>query len=117
MHDDAAAEADELLRRAPRWEGVLRAGECLFVPAGAPHAVLNLTHTAAISCNYVDSTNLEQVRGELRIAACTCPAAREVLSQLDAPGFDAAVDAGVGEVEWEEFKGGAGLARLRDSTS
>ena len=100
----AAADDDELLRRAPRWEGVLKAGECLFVPAGCPHAVANLTKTAAISSNFVLPDNLELARQELRVAACACPEARRVAAQLDDPGFDAAADVGVGEVAWDAFK-------------
>lgn len=30
----------------------------LFVPAGCPHRVENLTDTLAVSCNYVDATNV-----------------------------------------------------------
>ena len=60
------------LRRAPRWEGVLKAGECLFVPAGCPHAVANLTKTSAISANVLLPDNLELARQELRVAACAC---------------------------------------------
>ena len=100
----AAADDDELLRRAPRWEGVLKAGECLFVPAGCPHAVANLTKTSAISANFVLPDNLELARQELRVAACACPEARRVAAQLDDPGFDAAADVGVGEVAWDAFK-------------
>ena len=99
----AAADDDELLRRAPRWEGVLKAGEA-FVPADCPHAVANLTKTSAISANFVLPDNLELARQELRVAACACPEARRVAAQLDDPGFDAAADVGVGEVAWDAFK-------------
>ena len=33
-------------------------GEVLFVPAGCPHGVRNVTDTVAISANYIDSSNL-----------------------------------------------------------
>ena len=33
-------------------------GDVLFVPAGCPHRVENLTDTLAVSCNYVDATNV-----------------------------------------------------------
>ena len=49
-----------MLRYLDRWEVTLGPGELLFVPAGAAHAVTNLSHTAAISANFVDSTNLSQ---------------------------------------------------------
>lgn len=31
----------------------------MFVPAGCPHRVENLTDTLALSCNYVDATNVD----------------------------------------------------------
>ena len=63
-----------LLRYLDRWEVTLGPGELLFVPAGAAHAVTNLSHTAAISANFVDSTNLDLFREELSVAACSkCP--------------------------------------------
>lgn len=34
-------------------------GDVIFVPAGCPHRVENLTDTLALSCNYVDATNIE----------------------------------------------------------
>lgn len=34
-------------------------GDVLFVPAGCPHHVENLTDTLALSCNYVDATNVD----------------------------------------------------------
>ena len=37
--------------RAVPTECVLEAGELLFVPAGSPHTVLNLTRTLALSGN------------------------------------------------------------------
>ena len=59
-----------MLRYLDRWEVTLGPGELLFVPAGAAHAVTNLSHTAAISANFVDSTNLE-VR--LRVSVTPIP--------------------------------------------
>ncbi|OQS05963.1 dynein heavy chain [Thraustotheca clavata] len=40
-----------------RQECILNAGDLLFVPAKTPHYVQNLTHTLAISSNYIDSSN------------------------------------------------------------
>ena len=63
-----------MLRYLDRWEVTLGPGELLFVPAGAAHAVTNLSHTAAISANFVDSTNLDLFREELSVAARSkCP--------------------------------------------
>ena len=71
----AAEGQPPLLRYLDRWEVTLGPGELLFVPAGAAHAVTNLSHTAAISANFVDSTNLDLFREELSVAACSkCPA-------------------------------------------
>ena len=67
----AAEGQPPLLRYLDRWEVTLGPGELLFVPAGAAHAVTNLSHTAAISANFVDSTNLDLFREELSVAACS----------------------------------------------
>ena len=56
----------EWLQRVPLsavlegWRGSLSAGDLIFVPSGAVHAVRNLkTPTVALSFNYVDETNLQ----------------------------------------------------------
>ena len=81
-----------LLRHAPRYELTLRPGEVLFVPAGAPHAVSNLSHTAAISANFVDGSNLELFTEELCVAALHNPQAAGLLAQLRSPAFDSKMD-------------------------
>ncbi len=48
-----------LQRRARRRVCVLEAGEVLYVPAGSPHHVDNMTPSLAISANYVDETNVD----------------------------------------------------------
>ena len=93
-----------LLRHADRYQGVLRAGECLFVPAGCAHAVRNLSHTLAISANFVDASNLELVRDELAIAGLRNPEAATLLKHLSTPGFDSTMDFEVGDLPWREFK-------------
>ena len=66
--DDDGDGSRELLRRWPLYSlatpqtCVLEAGDLLFVPAGCPHAVENLSDTLAVSCNYVDATNLARSR-------------------------------------------------------
>eukprot|EP00884_Botryococcus_braunii_P021807 jgi/Botrbrau1/830/Bobra.0352s0027.1 len=42
-------------------EGIVRAGECLFVPRGWWHLALNLEETLAITQNFVSSVNLPHV--------------------------------------------------------
>lgn len=43
-----------------------RSGDLLFVPAGCPHRVENMTDTLALSCNYVDATNMDASLKALR---------------------------------------------------
>lgn len=52
---------------ARRWEVDLEAGQVLFVPSGCAHSVTNLTDTAAISANFVDSSNVERCLSELQV--------------------------------------------------
>ncbi|CAM9505435.1 unnamed protein product, partial [Laminaria digitata] len=54
---DAVRTPAALLARG--YESILEAGDLLFVPAGCPHRVENLTDTLALSCNYVDATNVD----------------------------------------------------------
>ncbi|GFN91894.1 bifunctional arginine demethylase and lysyl-hydroxylase jmjd6-b [Plakobranchus ocellatus] len=68
---------------------VLRAGDLLFVPAGSPHLVENLTPSVAVSSNYVDATNYSQVCKELQISALLNPRARQLLEELESPEFKA----------------------------
>jgi hypothetical protein len=39
---------------------ILEAGQTLFVPAGTPHVVENLSDTIGVSGNYVDCSNFEE---------------------------------------------------------
>ena len=47
-----------VMAAAQPWEAVLETGDLLFVPSKAPHTVINLSDTVAISANFVDDTNL-----------------------------------------------------------
>lgn len=71
-----------LFQRARCYECVLEAGEILFVPAGSPHYVENLSHTVAISANYIDLSNFDAACRELEIMGCVDPRAQEVASGL-----------------------------------
>lgn len=56
----AETEDKPLAKLAQPYDCVLEPGELLFVPAGAPHQVLNLEDSVAISGNYIDSTNFQR---------------------------------------------------------
>ncbi len=43
----------------------LQPGELLFVPGGAPHAVINIDLTVAMAGNFVDDSNVKRVLSEL----------------------------------------------------
>eukprot|EP01147_Barroeca_monosierra_P009229 gene9229-1513_t len=60
----------------------LQAGQVLFVPAGSPHTVLNLTDTIAVSGNFVDECNLSNALKALHIDGLVDPGARYVAEQL-----------------------------------
>ena len=73
---------DHLKSAAGGWDFILEAGEVLFVPAGCPHGVRNETDTIAISANYVDTSNLSLVIGELELLSTEDPRAKVVLDSL-----------------------------------
>lgn len=52
-----SATSHPLLEHADMYRGVQEAGDLVFIPAGAPHAVKNLDDIHALSMNYVDPTN------------------------------------------------------------
>ena len=60
----------------------LQPGDLLFVPAGCPHRVLNLSDTVAVSANFVDGTNLHVARRALRAMAHADARAGELLRAL-----------------------------------
>jgi histone arginine demethylase JMJD6 len=45
------------LKRAELYRATLRGGDCLFVPTGWWHAVINPEVSIAVTCNYVDRSN------------------------------------------------------------
>ena len=48
---------------------MLDAGETIFVPAGYWHTVLNTEDTVAVTENFMNDANKEEVIGELRKSA------------------------------------------------
>lgn len=74
-----------LFQHARSYECILEPGEILFVPAGSPHYVENLSHTVAISANYVDLSNFDAACRELDIMGCVDPRAQELASGLRQP--------------------------------
>ena len=69
-------------------ECVLEPGDILFVPAGCPHHVENLTDTVAISANFVDESNFDLVKRELGAQGHIDAKAKELLRQLESETFD-----------------------------
>lgn len=65
------------LARARSYSAVLHPGEILFVPSGWPHQVRNLSSSWALTENFVNASNLEDVYRET-----TEPGIREVLEGL-----------------------------------
>jgi quercetin dioxygenase-like cupin family protein len=58
--DDALRELAALAGPMRVLEGTLTAGELLFIPANAPHQVLNEATSVAVTMNYVDATNADE---------------------------------------------------------
>ena len=83
-------------------ECVLRSGEILFVPAGCPHRVHNLTDSLAISSNFVDVSNIADVRRELRAAGLVDEGAWHLLSQLEGGALES--DEEQKDLSWHQFK-------------
>ncbi|ETW08393.1 hypothetical protein H310_00983 [Aphanomyces invadans] len=71
-----------LFRHARVWDCVLEEGDVLFVPAGTPHFVQNLTQTVAVSCNYIDATNWVRASTALAHQAYTDVRAADLLTHL-----------------------------------
>jgi histone arginine demethylase JMJD6 len=97
-----------------RWSCVLEPGDIIYVPAGCPHAVSNLTATAAISSNFVSEAHAQLAIDELRIAGLRAPAAAALAEHLDKRRRAASTGGQVGmagpearEQRGEETMGGA----------
>ena len=76
----------------------------LFVPAGCPHHVTNLETSVAISANFVDSSNIERVKEELRINALIDPCAADLVKQMQRSEFSATQDFNIDDLQWKYFK-------------
>ncbi|CAM9816845.1 unnamed protein product [Ascophyllum nodosum] len=97
---DATRHPAALLARG--FQCVLEAGDVLFVPAGCPHRVENLTDTLAVSCNYVDATNVGGALEALGDQALTDPGADALASALR--GCDSSLVRGQRGVAWKALK-------------
>ncbi|CAH1241419.1 KDM8 [Branchiostoma lanceolatum] len=71
-----------LLSQTHPRECILQPGELLFVPAGCPHRVENLDKSLAVSGNFVDESNIQVVKQELRINALKDLRALDLLQQF-----------------------------------
>ncbi len=78
---DGLAEHPLLALTHPR-ECVLDAGELLFVPFGCPHRVENLQKSLAISANFVDESNYEAAKEELKVNGFLDPRAENLWKVL-----------------------------------
>jgi hypothetical protein len=52
-------------------EGILEKGEIIYVPNSAPHGVVNLEHTVAVTANFFNP--LDRAHGEWMIKNCNAP--------------------------------------------
>eukprot|EP00095_Tigriopus_kingsejongensis_P000564 maker-scaffold776_size99073-snap-gene-0.20 protein:Tk00564 transcript:maker-scaffold776_size99073-snap-gene-0.20-mRNA-1 annotation:"hypothetical protein BRAFLDRAFT_84996" len=79
---DADLSDQSLLASLNAVEIVLQPGEILFVPQGCPHQVGNLTATVAVSGNFVDDSNYDEVVKHLKINGLVDPRAVDLLREL-----------------------------------
>ncbi|XP_056017847.1 bifunctional arginine demethylase and lysyl-hydroxylase JMJD6-B-like isoform X2 [Ostrea edulis] len=98
-------ERQPLLHLTCPSECVLSEGEILFVPAGCPHRVENLTTSVAISANFVDLSNWTTVLEELELSALVDPRSNDLLKQFKSNTFDKTMLYYNEEVPWSKFKG------------
>ena len=57
-------------------------GQLLFVPSGSPHMVENITDTVAVSGNFVNESNLDEVVKHLKINALKDPRSEDLLTEF-----------------------------------
>nr|XP_022313990.1 F-box protein At1g78280-like [Crassostrea virginica] len=97
-------EKQPLLHLTHPTECILTEGEVLFVPAGCPHRVENMTSSVAISANFVDMSNWENVLRELELNAFVDPRSQDLLKQFTSCTFDKKMKFYDKEITWSEFK-------------
>ena len=93
-----------LLSQASPRQCILQPGELLFVPHGSPHRVENLDTSLAISANFIDLSNFQDVLSELRCNALVDPRAENLLEQLSATDFPDKMYSQQEDLAWDEFK-------------
>eukprot|EP00742_Colponemidia_sp_Colp-10_P010022 GILJ01010974.1.p1 GENE.GILJ01010974.1~~GILJ01010974.1.p1 ORF type:complete len:561 (+),score=66.54 GILJ01010974.1:486-2168(+) len=93
-----------LFERAKATEIILEPGELLFVPSGCPHCVENLTDSIAISGNYVDGSNFESVKTELKAASYLDSKAAQLLTEFESPSFQSDMRFDLSDQPWDQFK-------------
>ena len=70
------------LASLPSYQVTLRPGQLLFVPAGSPHQVENLSDTVAVSANLVNQTNIKLALRYFKISALLDPRTEDLLQEL-----------------------------------
>ncbi len=74
------------------------------MPSGCPHWVENLEKSLAISANFVDLSNIEEVISELRVNSIVDERAGQLLRILEGEGFCREMDEEQEMLGWDEFK-------------
>ena len=87
------------------WQCELGPGQVLFVPAGCPHMVENLSDTVALSSKYIDESNLDKSLSALGVHARSDHLAQQLHQQLEAIAKDANTECVTDQhAPWAEFK-------------
>jgi histone arginine demethylase JMJD6 len=88
-----------LLSLVTRYEGLLEAGELIFIPGGSAHEVMNLAPVSAVSMNYISPSNRDRASRHLRFMGGPKAAA-----ELSSPNFDDRICLLEDNIPWAEFK-------------
>ena len=81
--EELLREECSLSKYATPFEAILEPGDLIFVPSGMPHAVMNLETSVAISGNFVDVSNIEDVKAQLRLDGLICDRSRDLYEYLN----------------------------------
>ena len=74
------------------------------MPAGCPHRVDNLEQSLAISGNFVDLSNLTDVKRALEIDSLLDERAEDLLRQFNDENFSSEMDFLIDHTPWAHFK-------------
>lgn len=85
-------------------ECILEPGEYLFIPSGTAYCIETLDDSLTITADYVDLTNLHDVKEELNSIMVTDTKLQDLHRQLTSDTFPTNMCSEQNDFTWEEFK-------------